>query len=93
MGPGSTPEHDIETDSHRTDRPQPQSGPGFVGLWFIVTALWTISAIMRMKRVWVPLMGWPAVLGSIYTWVSLCLPPWMFAIILLATKRLATARR
>jgi hypothetical protein len=37
-------------------------------------------------------MGWHAVTGSVYTWVSLFLPPWMFAIVMLAMKRLAMGR-
>jgi hypothetical protein len=74
-------------------QPHDQRGPGFVALWIIVTGLWTVSTVLRMQRVWVPIMGWPAVAGSVYTWVSLFLPPWMFAIILLAMKRIAVARR
>jgi hypothetical protein len=73
----------------RTNAPRRSS---FVALWIIVTALWTIATVTRMQRIWVPMMGWPAVLGNLYTWASLLLPPWMFAIILLAVKRLAMAR-
>jgi hypothetical protein len=62
-------------------------GPGFVVLWIITTGLWTVATVLRVQRVWVPIMGWHAVLGSVYTWVSLFLPPWMFAIILLSIKR------
>jgi hypothetical protein len=50
-----------------------------------------VSTVLRIQRVWMPMMGWPAVLGSVHAWVSLFLPPWMFAIILLAVKRLAIA--
>jgi hypothetical protein len=74
------------------DRPPGARGPSFVSLWFVVTILWTISTVLRMQRVWVPIMGWHAVTGSVYTWVSLFLPPWMFAIVMLAMKRLAMGR-
>jgi len=46
-----------------------------------------------MQRVWVPVVGWPAVLGNVYTWITLLLPPAMFAIILLAMKRVGMALR
>jgi hypothetical protein len=39
----------------------------------------------------VPVLGWNGVLGSVYAWVALLLQPWMFAIILLAVKRLMSA--
>jgi hypothetical protein len=74
------------------DRSPGQPRGSFVSLWFVVTILWTISTVLRIQRVWVPVMGWHAVIGSIYTWVSLLLPPWMFAIVMLAMKRLAAGR-
>jgi hypothetical protein len=62
-----------------------------VPLWIIVSALWTIATGLRIDRTWVPIVGWPAVLSSAFTWTSLFIPPLMFAIILLAIKRIADA--
>jgi hypothetical protein len=75
------------------DRPPGRRGPSFVALWGVVTVLWTISTVLRINRTWVPVMGWHAVIGSVYTWISLFLPPWMFAIVMLALKRLASGRQ
>lgn len=76
-----------------TDKTSTARGPDFLVLWIIVTGLWTVATLVRIHRHWVPVLGWPGVIGSVYTWVSLLLPPWMFAIILLAAKRLAPARQ
>jgi hypothetical protein len=68
-------------------------GPNFVVLWIIVSGLWTVATVMRIQRAWAPVPGWPAVLGNPLAWVSLFMPPLMFAIILLAMKRIATERQ
>jgi hypothetical protein len=60
-------------------------------LWVIVTTLWTVASVLRIQRTWVPGTAWPVILGDVYTWVSLFLPPLLFAIILLAVKRIAAA--
>lgn len=75
------------------DRPLGARGSSFVALWIIVTGLWTAATVLRMQRVWAPIMGWPTILASVYTWVSLLLPPWMFAIIMLAIKRVVMGRQ
>jgi hypothetical protein len=67
--------------------------PGFIPLWMIVTGLWTVATIMRIQGVWVPQVGWSAVLCSVYFWLSLIIPPWLFATVMLAVKRTATTRR
>jgi hypothetical protein len=67
-------------------------GPNFVVLWIIVSGLWTVATLERVQRVWVQSFGWPAILGNPLTWVSLFMPPLMFAIILLAAKRIGAAR-
>jgi hypothetical protein len=64
--------------------------PSFTALWVIVTVLWTLAATLRIERVWVPILGWPVVLSTVYTWISLLLPLWLFAVILLAIKRIAS---
>jgi hypothetical protein len=65
--------------------------PSFVVLRIIVSGLWTVATTQRMDRIRVPIVGWPAVLHDPFTWASLGVPPLMFAIILLAVKRLAAA--
>jgi hypothetical protein len=75
-----------------TGSPPNRRRPNFVLLWVIVTSLWTAATILRIQQIWVPIQGWDAVIGSVYTWISLFLPPWMFAIILLAVKRIGAAR-
>jgi hypothetical protein len=62
-------------------------------VWIMVTGLWTAATILRMNRVWVPVLGWHGVLENIYTWVSLLLPPWIFAVVLLAVKRIDSTNR
>ena len=67
-------------------------GPNLVTLWVSVSSLWTVATYLRIRRIWVPAFGWPSVLGNPLTWVSLFVPPLMFALILLAVKRIAAAR-
>ena len=67
--------------------------PDFVSVWIVVTGLWTVATILRMNRIWVPVLGWHGVFANVYTWISLLLPPLIFAVILLAVKRIAVADR
>ena len=67
--------------------------PDFFMVWIMVSGLWTAATILRIDRVWVPVFGWNGVLGNVYTWVSLLLPPWIFAVILLAVKRVESTGR
>ena len=55
-------------------------------LWIVVSGLWTTATVLRMQRVWVTSSGWPALLDNPITWISLCVPPFMFAIILVTIK-------
>jgi hypothetical protein len=69
-------------------------GRGLLTLWFVVTALWTAATVLRIDRIWVPGLGWPAVLAHPFTWVSLLLPPAVFGGMLFAAARyLARADR
>ena len=63
--------------------------PNFVTLWIIVSGLWLVATFLRIQRVWVPGLGWPAVLNSTFTWISLLVPPPLFAIVLAAMSRIA----
>jgi hypothetical protein len=65
-------------------------GPNFVTLWIIVSVLWTVATCLRMQRTW---GGWPFVLGDPYTWVSLLLPPAVFALLLIGISRIAQRPR
>jgi hypothetical protein len=60
--------------------------PNFVALWFIVSGLWTVATVCRIQRTW---CGLPSALSSRFTWVSLVLPPLLFALVLLAMSRIA----
>ena len=61
-------------------------------LWAVVTCLWTIAGLLRISRDWLPRADWAVVLGGPWLWVSLGLPPMMFAIILLAIRLIALQR-
>lgn len=63
--------------------------PNFVVLWIIVTALWTIATVLRMQRAWVPGHSWPVVLSDPFAWISLLLPPLVFALVLIGMSRVA----
>jgi hypothetical protein len=60
-----------------------------VTLWIVVSGLWTVATALRIESVWVPGAGWAAVLNSGFTWISLLVPPLMFAVILGAMSRVA----
>jgi hypothetical protein len=64
-----------------------------VTLWVVVTLLWTAATCLRAYRVWMPALGWPAVLVSPFTWVNLVVPPLTFAIVLFAIARVTSADR
>jgi len=68
---------------------------GLVTLWVIVTALWTVATWLRVNRVWLPVMDWPEIWSSGFTWLSLLLPPAAFGAILFAVGwyEARTARR
>jgi hypothetical protein len=42
--------------------------------------------VFRIQRTW---SGWPMAASSIFTWVSLLLPPLIFAVVLFAMSRIA----
>jgi len=72
-------------------RTQRRSGrsPNFITLWIIVSGLWIVATWLRIQRVWVPGLGWPALLDSPFTWISLLIPPLVFAIVLVAMSQIA----
>jgi hypothetical protein len=78
-------------EPHRRSRgfsAAPDSGraPNFITLWIVVSGLWTIATCLRIQRTW---GGWPAAAGNPYTWVSLLLPPVIFALLLIGVSRVA----
>jgi hypothetical protein len=81
------------TNANASDRSCRLRGPNFMVLWMIVSGLWTSATILRIDRVSAPGHGWPEILGNPFTWVSLFIPPLMYAIILLGVKRMATTRQ
>jgi hypothetical protein len=58
-------------------------------LWIVVSGLWVVATWLRIQRFWVPGLGWSAVLDSTFTWVSLLIPPLVFAIVLAGMSRIA----
>ncbi len=56
-------------------------------LWVLVSALWTSGTLLRVNRVWVPLVGWHRCMASPWLWISLLAPPLLFALMLGAARR------
>ena len=67
-------------------RDRARRNPNFITLWLIVSCLWTVATVLRMWRTW---GGWPEVLSSPMSWVSVLLPPLIFALVLFAMSRIA----
>ena len=61
-------------------------------LWAVVSGLWTVATLLRVNRVWVPLIGWHRIISGPALWSSLILPPLMFAVILIVIHRKVAAR-
>jgi hypothetical protein len=78
-------------DSTDRDPPHRARRPFLVVLWIIVSTPWTVATCLRVLDVWVPAVGWPVVLSSVFTWVSLLGPPLTFAIVLMVVSRIAAA--
>lgn len=75
-----------EPGSERTNRPRLRT------LWVLVSGLWTVATLLRINRVWVPLVGWHRVIEGPWMWTSLIAPPLIFALILAAIHK-RTLRR
>src|SRR5271155_1572780 len=72
---------DIAAEPDQARRKEPS---GFLLLWVVVSVLWIAATLLRIHRVWVPLVGWQGALAGPWMWISLILPPLMFAVILVA---------
>ncbi len=90
-GPAAPAPRDL-SGSARQGGPRRADAPNFVLVWIVVSSLWTLATGLRMQRTWMPGPVWPDLLGKPLAWISVFLPPLLFAIILLAVKRVATAR-
>lgn len=64
-----------------------------VTLWVVVTALWTAATLLRIDRVWVPRAGWDRVLHGSWLWLSLGVPPIIFALFLGYVRQAIGLRR
>jgi hypothetical protein len=62
-------------------------------LWIVVSGIWIAATLLRIKRVWVPRIGWHETLASPVLWTSLILPTSMTALIIGAISRRANAQR
>ena len=61
-------------------------------LWILVSGLWTIATLLRIHRVWVPLVGWHRVIEGPWIWIGLAIPPTIFALIVGAINRILTRK-
>jgi len=59
----------------------------------VVTGLWTLATLLRVERVWVTVVDWRGVFAGHWIWISLLLPPTMFAVVLRAIYQLGKAPR
>jgi hypothetical protein len=64
-----------------------------IRLWIVVTAFWTIATLFRIERLWLPRVGWHGILDGPWLWLSLGLPPLVFALLLAYVRQLAHFRR
>lgn len=55
-----------------------------VVLWILVSGLWTAATLLRIYSVWLPFGGLRLALEGRWIWISLVIPPAMFAVILAA---------
>jgi hypothetical protein len=62
-------------------------------LWVLTSGLWTVATILRVYRVWVPAVGLGRAIEGPWLWVSLILPPLMFAAILAVIHLIRTGRK
>jgi hypothetical protein len=62
-------------------------------LWILTSALWAVATVLRLYRVWVPAVGWQKAVEGPRLWVSLILPPLMFAAVLAAIRLIRTGRK
>jgi hypothetical protein len=74
------------------DRGDRKNGPGFLTLWVAVSALWIAATLLRIHRLWAPLEGWQSALDGPWIWISLILPPLMFAVILVGVHCIISSR-
>jgi hypothetical protein len=64
-----------------------------LALWLLASGLWTIATILRVYSVWVPAVGWRRAIEGPWLWVSLVLPPLMFAGVLLVVHLIRRSRK
>ncbi len=61
-------------------------------LWLVVTGLWTVATLLRVERVWVPRIGWWSIIHGPWLWVSLGVPPFLFAAIIAVMAKRGTVK-
>lgn len=74
------------------DKAGRKNSPGPLRLWILLSGFWTVATLLRVDRVWVPLIGWRRVLEGPWIWISLIVPPLMFAVPLIVLHMLRRAR-
>jgi len=64
-----------------------------VMLWIVVTGLWTAATLLRVNRIWAPGTGWAHILSEPWIWLSLGVPPAVFALLLFYLRQVIGFRR
>lgn len=55
-------------------------------LWFVTSAFWTAATLLRMHYANVNGTAWMDMMANQVVWISLLLPPLMFAVIIAAVR-------
>jgi hypothetical protein len=56
-------------------------------LWALASGLWTVATLLRVAKVWAPLVGWRGIVERPMIWISLIVPPLLFALIVGAIQK------
>lgn len=64
-----------------------------VMLWVVVSGLWTTATLLRIGRVWMRGGQWDRILHEPWLWISLGVPPLVFALLLIYLRQIIGLRR
>jgi len=77
----------------KPDKAQRKNAFRPVTLWLVVSGLWTAATVLRLYTAWVPFESWRFAVEGQWIWISLIIPPVMFAVILAAIHLIKIARK
>jgi hypothetical protein len=66
--------------------------PSLRTLWVLVSGLWIVATLLRINRVWAPVMGWHRIFERPWIWTTLIVPPLIFALLLGAVRKKGAGR-